>query len=239
MSDERTGALAQALRARAGELTDAVLKRMYENRFWHARFGERADVHGQKDGHFHLDYLAQALRAGDEGVMVHYAQWLRTLLVSRGMCTRHLQENLMLLGEEVARLGLPGGARAVAVLNAAAAGLRHEAGPAAALQAAAGSLSQRAVGRIASAQPALYGGREDWRRVCEDDARYHFEYAADALASSRPELFAEYLRFIRGFLGGVGVPGAHLDLMLDAQRAVLAEDGHAEAVALWDAARAP
>ena len=99
--------LREALKARARELSQQVLDRMYENPFWMERYGERGRRFANEDSLHHIDYLDQALAAGDAGVFTRYARWLRSVLVSRGMCTEHLAENFRLLAEAIATTDCP------------------------------------------------------------------------------------------------------------------------------------
>ena len=81
--------LVERLQAKAPELGRRAIAEMYQNPFWQERFGAHGRENADKDGQFHLSYLIQALVASEAGVLTNYARWLQTLLVSRGMCTRH------------------------------------------------------------------------------------------------------------------------------------------------------
>jgi hypothetical protein len=197
--------LADRLLAVAGELTDRVLAEMYRDPFWHARFGEpRAGKHGRQDGHHHLAYLAEALRAGDAGVMERYARWLQQVLTTRGMCTQHLAENFDRLGRAIAERGVPDGERAVALLAAATAALRYDGGPARALQdradaiaggdAALATLASYLADAVALARPSLFAGHAAWyaawleqRGESRDAARALIDRLRDAALREVPE----------------------------------------------------
>jgi len=203
--------LADRLLAIAEELTTSVLAEMYRDPFWYARFGApRAARHGRQDGHFHLSYVAEALRAGDAGVMERYARWLQQVLTTRGMCTRHLAENFDRLGQAVAARGVPDAARAVELLAAATAALRYDGGPARALQ-------DRA--------DAIAGGDAELLTL--------ISYLADAVALARPALFADHAGWYAGFVeqrGGTrAAAGALIDRLRDAVHRELPE--HRETVA--------
>ena len=88
-----SSALRQELASRAVILSQRVLDHMYENPFWMERYGERGRRFANEDSLHHINYLDQALAGGDAAVFTRYAQWLRTVLVSRGMCSEHLAEN--------------------------------------------------------------------------------------------------------------------------------------------------
>lgn len=174
--------LADRLLAVADEITDQVLEEMYRDPFWHARFGApRATKHGRQDGHHHLAYLAEALRAGDAGVMERYARWLQQVLTTRGMCTQHLAENFDRLGRAIVERSVPDHSRAVAILAAATAALRYEGGPARALQ---------------DRTDAIAGGDAALATLVS--------YLADAVALARPVLFADHVTWYAGFVAQQG-----------------------------------
>ena len=206
------------LEAAADALTDRVLAEMYENPFWRERFGERAQKHGRQDGLFHIKYLGEALRTGEASVIENYARWLQQVLTTRGMCTRHLDENFERLAKAIAEL-VPGSAPAVAMLEKARGALRYTEGtPARRVQDATPSLAAAVAG-------ALYAKHPEWpetyRARCTDDLSYHLCYAADALALAMPNVFASYLTWIGEFLERHKVPRMHLDEAVAALRAAV------------------
>jgi hypothetical protein len=212
--------LADRLMAVADELTSQVLEEMYRDPFWHARFGQpRATKHGRQDGHHHLAYLAEALRAGDAGVMERYARWLQQVLTTRGMCTQHLAENFDRLDRAIAERGVPDAGRAGALLAAATAALRYEDGPARALQ-------DRA--------DAIAGGDAALATLVS--------YLADAIALARPTLFAGHLTWYEGFVeqqgGSRDAVRAQIDRLRDAALRELPEHRDVIARALTAAADA-
>lgn len=121
--------LVARIEAAADALTDRVLSEMYADPFWYERYGERAEKHGRQDGHFHIKYLGEALRGNEPAVMEHYARWLQQLLTTRGMCTRHLDENFARLAHAIADT-IADSAPAVAMLEAGRKALRYADGPA-------------------------------------------------------------------------------------------------------------
>jgi len=157
--------------AEAGpRLSARVLAEMYADPFWAARFGERGRHHARNDGELHLKYLAEALDSNSVTVFSSYAHWLRELLVSRGMCSRHLAENFTLLADAIEAEPWSDRARAIEILRAGADSLRYTTGPAAALEAL------RAVTPDPPADTLL-------------------SYLADALAFDQPGWFAGYIAF--------------------------------------------
>jgi hypothetical protein len=164
--------LRDALAARAVTLSQRVLDRMYENPFWMERYGERGRRFANEDSLHHVGYLDQALAAGDAAVFERYARWLRSVLVTRGMCSEHLAENFRLLAEAVTADALPDAERAVAILHDGAGSLTYESGAAAALEA----VKPRLLEAIRAAQPPAAPLRDD-------DCRYLVSYLIDAAAT--------------------------------------------------------
>ena len=214
--------LVARIEAAADALTDRVLAEMYVNPFWHERFGERAAKHGRQDGLYHLQYLVEALRTNDANVIEQYARWLQQVLTTRGMCTRHLDENFARLAAAIADT-VADSAPAVAMLGAARAALRYADGPARRVQDATPAIAEAVTAQLYATHPEW---PEAGRARCADDLRYHLAYAADAIALGMPNVFASYLAWIGDFLERRNVPRAHLDAQIAALRAqVTAELG--------------
>ena len=234
--------LADQLEAEAAALTRRVVEQMYTNPFWDERFGERGRRFAEQDGRYHLQHLATALRLGTPAVMAHYARWLQMVLTTRGMCSRHLAENFARLGQAIEAEQVPGADAALAYLRAAGDALAYRDGPAGALDAAAPGLARETASRLYARHPDwldLWGERG--RARCEDDLLYHLSYLADAVALGRSELFADYARWIAGFLARRGIPAEHLAetlATLDAALEHLAPEGRDAARSVLSAGRA-
>jgi hypothetical protein len=230
-------ALPDVLAERASRLSARVIADMYRNPFWEERFGARGRKFADEDGQHHVSYLSAALAAGDPGVLSRYATWLRTVLVSRGMCTRHLADNYerlaIAIGDEVA----DGKENAIAYLRAAVVALAYPSGPEAALQAP--ELPAKVAAR-------LQASHHEWSAATlarsGDDFAHHvsylLSYLADAVAAARPELFIGHVTFIGGFLERRGVPRRRLDEGLAAIVDELSGATRAAAAPLVTAARA-
>ena len=163
--------LRAALRGEARALSQAVLDRMYQNPFWMERYGVRGRAFADEDSLHHVRYLDEALAADDPAVFVRYARWLRTVLVSRGMCTEHLGENFRLLGAAIEAARIPDAASAVRILAAGVDALRYTDGD-------AGRLQQDEP-RLLDAIRATPAGMA----MRDDDRRYLVSYAIDAAAT--------------------------------------------------------
>ncbi|MCP3099179.1 hypothetical protein LZ198_09890 [Myxococcus sp. K15C18031901] len=180
--------------ARADALARASMEAMYQDPFWEARYGaERARRFGDEDARFHVRYLVQSLEEHQPSVMEGYARWLRTLLVSRGMCTLHLDTNFAGLASALEAEGWGPDTEPQAHVRAAREALRYPEGPARRLQDAARALAQATTARL-----ALYLTPEDKPRL-EDELRLQLSYLADALAEQKPELMADHVRWYVGF----------------------------------------
>ena len=168
-----TDALREALNTHARELSQRVLDRMYENPFWMERYGARGRRFADEDSLHHVRYLEQALSEGEPALFERYATWLRSVLVSRGMCSEHLAENFRLLAAEIEARGWPAGDEARLILERGAAALIYEDGDAARLERHRPQL-------LAAVERAAAGAN-----MREDDRRYLVSYIIDAAATQQ------------------------------------------------------
>ena len=180
------------------DIAGEAMRRMYEDPFWDARFGERGRKFAVQDGLHHLSYLEAALTADDSGVLIKYARWLRSVLVPRGMCSLHLVENLARIGEVLAERGLDPDGRSRRFLGEACAALRHAEG-----------FDEAQVAREAALVHPK-GAHE---------LRVLVSYLGDALALNDPKLFRFHLAWARPWYLQRGLDAAAL---LSALRAPLA-----------------
>jgi hypothetical protein len=227
-------ALAEELTARAAILVERVVAATYRDPFWDARYGERGRRYVTQDALYHVQYLAEALWAGSPESLVQYARWLQTVLTTRGMCSRHLAENLDRLADAIREEALPDAETAEAYLRAAVDGLRYPAGPAAVVQGNAARLARAVAAHLGAYSPddAAVGRRG--HAPDGDDLHYHLSYLADALALERPDLFADYTRWTAGYRTSRGLAAeslgtelAALDNALAALPAAAATAAHA------------
>jgi hypothetical protein len=218
--------LVERLEASAERLARRSIAEMYQNPFWQERFGARGRDNADKDGRYHLSYLIQALTSGDPGVLTNYARWLQTLLVSRGMSSRHISENFERLaraiGEEV-----EGSEPARELLGLAARALEYDSGPERELQQRCNELADATLALLAEQQPAWFSAVASYtslaayesiaqaeRARCKQDVSDLLAYLADALHVGRPELFAQHTLWLRGFLSRRQAPWADLGATL-------------------------
>lgn len=190
-------------------LTQRVLGEMYANPFWKERFGDRGEHHANRDGDYHLKYLREALQVADTQLFTSYATWLREVLVSRGMCSRHLAENFDRLATAIDEEAWDGRSVAVEILRAGAAALTYRTGEPGALDARRTEIASAAANQLYAAHPE-WPSDDNARRRCVDDLEYHLSYVADAIAFSQPDRLNEYVRFISAFLGRRNVPRDYL-----------------------------
>lgn len=186
--------LHRQLEARADRLAAASVEWMYQDPFWEARYGaERARRFGGEDAQFHVRYLMQALSEERPSVMEGYAVWLRKLLVSRGMCTLHLDQNFAGLQAALAVEGFGPGSPAQTYVQAARDVLRYPSGAARTLQDKASELARAAAHLLHPEVPAPLLPR------LEEELLLHLSYLADALGTGQPELFAKHVEWYQGF----------------------------------------
>lgn len=215
--------LVERLQAKAPELGQRAIAEMYQNPFWLERFGARGRDFAEQDGQFHVSYLLQALVASDPGVLVSYARWLQTLLVSRGLCSRHIAENFERL-ERAIGADIPDAEPAARYLQAAREALIYESGFAGELQRLAEPLADTALDALASRHPTWFAAASSYsslasfeaisqaeRARCRNDVLDHISYLADAIHTDRPELFANHVRWMRGFLARRHAPWARVE----------------------------
>lgn len=164
-------------------LNERVLKEMYADPFWEARFGARGRHHASADGDFHIRYIVAALENNDPASFATYARWLRDLLVARGMCTWHLTETLERLAAAIADENLPEGERAIAIVREGARGLGHTVGDAAMIDRGRAQWAREVAARVSGERSAA-------------DAEHVLSFAADALVSGSSSHLAMYLEFL-------------------------------------------
>jgi len=220
--------LAERIEAKASELGRRAIVEMYQNPFWQERFGARGREMSDKDSEFHISYLIQALIASQPDVLTRYARWLQTLLVSRGMCSRHIDENFERLaraiGDEISEPE-----PALELLRAARQALIYESGPARELMLSAEPLAERVVDALWSRQPSWFSAASSYpslatfesihqaeRARCRSDVLDYIAYLADALHAGRPELFAAHAAWMHGFVARRHGPGGRVEETLSA-----------------------
>lgn len=214
--------LVERLQAQSLPLSRRAITEMYQNPFWQDRFGAQGRELAEKDGLFHLSSLAQALAASDPSVLTNYAHGLQTLLVSRGMCSRHIDENFERLGRAIAEL-VSDSAPAAELLRAARQALIYADGPARELQLLADPLADRALDALESRQPGWFSAASSYvsmasfesivqaeRSRWKSDLLELLSYLADAVHADRPELFSAHVIWARGFLLRRHAPSARM-----------------------------
>ena len=180
------------------DIASEAMRRMYEDPFWDARFGDRGRKFALPDGLYHLSHLDGALAVDDAGVLIKYAHWLRSVLVPRGICSFHVSENLARIGEVLAERGLDSDGRARRFLKQACEALRYAAG-----------FDEAQVAREAT---LLFPPGSHELRVL-------VSYIGDAMAANDPKLFQSYLAWALPWYEQRGLDAAAL---ISALRAPLA-----------------
>jgi hypothetical protein len=208
MSDH--AGVADGIMSRIDDFAAAALAGMYTNPFWDARFGDRGRRHALEDQHHHLEHLVLAVRWNHPKLLSEYAQWLQVVLTSRGMCTRHIADNFILLSDLIDSPRSPGMHLARHYLDRAVAALVYREGPAATLHATDETLVARAVANVFEMHRPTSSVRDDDEAQVRDDLSYHLSYLADALALGRPELFTAHALWTDQFFVSLGKPSSLL-----------------------------
>jgi hypothetical protein len=215
--------------ARTATLAPASIQPLYADPFWDARYGpQRARRFGGEDAVFHIRYLVQALDAARPAILEDYARWLRTLLVTRGMCSRHLDQHFAGLAHALDAEGFGPDSLPGTYVQAARQALHHPTGPAHALEAA-----ELAGAVVRPLQDASAPGKH---ARLEEEARLHLSYLSDALALGRADLWDAHLQWYAGFWPRRGLEPLTFFQFLDALDAALG-NGHPEARSLLAQAR--
>jgi hypothetical protein len=200
-----------AIEAVRGALVDDVLADMYPNPFWDDRYGARGRSLCEDDNQHHLNYLIAAIRTGSPDAMTYYYKWLQLLLVSRGMCTYHIRQNMERM-EAHLRARLPDDWPAIEPYHRAGyAGLAYEHPACQALAAQEAQIADATTERMYASNPfweQQFGPRG--RALCREDNLYHLSYLQDALGADVPGHFGSYLDWVTGFFGRRGFDVDHL-----------------------------
>ena len=207
--------LVSTLERHADALARRPIDEMYaSDPFWERRFGARGRRYADQDGNHHVTYLVESLRERDPARLERYALWLRSVLVSRGMCTRHVLENLARLDAAIGLLALGDGHRASRHLQAAQAALSYGAAPAGRLQALSESLADDALAALEAYLPAPRTPADlpDARRELVDLVWF----LADALAADRDAIFATHAGWLAENARDRGAGEAYGDALLGA-----------------------
>lgn len=172
------------LREKGAALSIRALDEMYRRPFWLERFGDSGHRRAEEDAHHHISYVTEAIAGGDPAVFAGYAKWLQSVLTTRGMCTRHLDENFALL-QQVLRTELGDADVAIEVLQRGREAIVYAEGPERELQLAGPAIADH----LAAAAPGADAA----------DLADHLSYLADSVAVKRTLLFANYAKWMDGF----------------------------------------
>lgn len=203
--------LADTIEANAEALITRSVTAMYENPFWKDRFGERGERFSREDHAHHIRYLVEAVRGERPAIVGEYARWLQTVLTTRGMCSLHIEESFLRVGDAIAAEGLDRAGEIGPFVAAATDALRYSAPDARALQDATSLLAAAATSTVRKGRPAI-------RDEAIDDARYQVAYAADAVALSDDKVFVGYVVWRADFLARQKLPVDALHALLKAFR---------------------
>ena len=174
--DGMSDAFRTALAAHAVPLSQRVLEAMYQTRLLDSSAtASESAASPDEDSTDHICHLVLALGHEQSDVFERYARWLRSVLLSGGMCSAHLAENFARLADAIAEAALPDADRARAILDRGRDALVYVEGPAAALEAHAAALVTT-VRAADTAEPAMR----------DDDRLYLVSFLVDAVATGEP-----------------------------------------------------
>jgi hypothetical protein len=222
--------LVARLEREAPALAASVTAAMYEHPFWLERFGERGRTSATEDGQRHVAYLVQAVAAEDPVVLSRYARRLRSVLTTRGMCTRHLEEHFERLARAIGAT-VEDAAVATEYLREAELALRYDANPARELGDATPRLADAAAAELERAHPnaiSVWGTRGEVAH--RDDVLHYLSYLSDAAETREAEGFVSYVAFV---YANAVERGRHAELVIAALGALstLIAGDHALSVA--------
>lgn len=108
------------LRAAANRLADAALARDYAQRpVLLDRYGEKGRTKYRQDLLYNIGTLASAVDADDPGIFLRYVEWLKVLLIHRGVTAEDIAESLRCLAAALFEVQPSGPAVAMSYLHAA------------------------------------------------------------------------------------------------------------------------
>lgn len=96
--------VSRALDARRRPLAEALTRRHFElHPDLDRRYGERGRVKCLQDNEYHLSYLADSIAGASPSLFADYVAWARVMLITRGVSTDDLVDNLRVLAETLQR----------------------------------------------------------------------------------------------------------------------------------------
>ena len=218
---EERQTLCAAIEQQRAEMVRETVADLYRNPFWEARFAERGRQRADEDASHHLSHLITAIEVDSAATLKDYFSWLQSVLVTRGMCTRHLVDTADCMAQHLSRAL---GERWPEVESYYAAfydGLTYQHPDCLALERVEMAVAE-AVTRQMYAQElrSQYGLVESGRARCRLDNLYHLSYLKDATAFASADIFLHYWQWITSYLAGHGVSGgamAHTARLLRAE----------------------
>ncbi|HUF26120.1 MAG TPA: hypothetical protein VMM18_03970 [Gemmatimonadaceae bacterium] len=209
--------LAPRIEARATAIAAASVEERYRDPFWVERFGADGRRLAGDDEVDLVAMLAESLHFGAPEPLVRYVRMVRGAMVARGMCSRHLSEQLARIGTFCCDAGIEDPGPIPAYLEQARKALRRPVGAAALIDEVEDALADDVASSLASTRAAwsVWSDPEGWPRV-RHDAALLVSYLADALAEQRSEIFLEHAAWTAGFFARQGRPDGYAEALLAA-----------------------
>lgn len=208
-------------------LVDAILADLYKNPFWKMRFDEYGREHAHLDSQYHLNYLLTALRSDSRRIYPDYWVQYRQVMVQRGACTHHVHEFIDCTARQVGLVLREAFPLAEPHFAASHLALEYELPACLALRAQREVIIERVTRKVSPL--------EDEPNSTRRDMRYHLSYLEDAAAFGQPELFLQYVQWVRHFLMEFGLRPAGLAGSLQALDEALEQTLSAESAAVFTA----
>lgn len=205
-------------------IVELVTHNMYQSSpYWRVRYGERGRSSCMVDTYYNIAYVADAIGANtQQGILIH-TQWMRDFLISRGMCSRYYLEAWQELFDAMTQMLSPQQHQRVrAIYEAVRANLtyEHPFAQAISLQEAAiiSHVTQLHYDRDAQLQARL--SRQEYAQ----DITYKLSYLVDAVVHDKPNIFADYINWMREAALELGVTGADINASVQAISQSLPQD---------------
>ncbi|MEW5872858.1 MAG: hypothetical protein AB1894_26600 [Chloroflexota bacterium] len=202
LSDDNRQAALDALEQARPVMVKKLLDEVYAEAFWQVRFGSLGRMHAEQDANYHLDNLIVALRFDLDSSTAQHYQWLRNVLVKRGMCTRHLRRTLDSLQRLIAET-LPAEWPAIQpYLLQGYTGLACTHPACQALAAQEQSIARAVTEKMAAGSPQSAAAGADLLQGATrlEEILCHLSYLQDAIEQDAPQMFTAHVEWLAGYL---------------------------------------
>jgi|GEM_PF-2568204 len=229
--------ISQAIRQHQDALVEMVVDAMYNSiPYWGVRYGERGRSSCAIDTYYNIAYIADALESDNtKGILIH-TKWMRTFLVSRGMCTEYYADALRILIEAIVN-SIPSQFHAElrALEDALMNNLAYNHPFETLLKASWDATQDTIVARTYDTNPLLSGrlSRHDYL----SDIHYKLSYLMDSVCLNNPSIFNKFIEWSRPVLPQLGFTLTEMESLLNTMQATLPAGSPPEAASIIEAAK--